>query len=151
MAIHGSKHICGAEALEKIDRHLRSTGKKLTDIRREIILKMADLSEPKTAYQILDAANKSRRTKLSAISLYRTLDFLIEAGVVLKLESKNAYELCLNETPEHSHLMMVCEKCGHVREIYDHELAETLAKAAKKHGHKLKHHVIELHGTCREC
>ena len=123
----------------------------MTDVRREIVLKMAELGEPKTAYQILDAANKKRKAKLSAISLYRTLEFLMEAGVVLKLESRNAFELCLNAEPEHSHLMMVCDKCGHVREIHDQALAESLGKTAKKHGHTLKHHVIELHGTCRDC
>lgn len=130
---------------------MRKTGGRMTDVRREIVLKMAELGEPKTAYQILDAANKKRKAKLSAISLYRTLEFLMEAGVVLKLESKNAFELCLNVEPEHSHLMMVCDKCGHVREIHDHALEDTLTKAAKKHGHTLKHHVIELHGTCRDC
>lgn len=123
----------------------------MTDVRREVVLEMAKLGEPKTAYQILDAANKKRKTKLSAISLYRTLEFLMEAGVVLKLESSNAFELCLNAAPEHSHLMMVCDKCGHVREIHDSALEETLAKTAKKNGHMLTHHAIELHGTCRDC
>jgi len=151
LASHRAHKPEAKEVLEKVESHLRKTGGRMTDVRREIVLRMTELGEPKTAYQILDAANGKRKAKLSAISLYRTLEFLIEAGVVLKLESKNAFELCLNAEPEHSHLMMVCDMCGHVREIHDHALEDTLTKAAKKHGHTLKHHVIELHGTCRDC
>jgi len=123
----------------------------MTSVRREIAAQLVELKEPKTAYQILGAVNKKRKTKLSAISIYRTLDFLIEAGVVLKLESKNAFELCLGGKSEHSHLMMVCDKCGNVQEIEDDALSKTLVKTAKKHGHKLKHNVLELHGVCRSC
>ena len=46
------------------------------------------------------------------------------------------------------HLIMICDKCGHVEEIEDPALSRTLATVAKKHGHTLKHHVIELHGIC---
>ncbi len=151
MATHHSKKQAAEGILEKVEHHLRQKNGRMTEVRREIVLKMAELGKPRTAYQILEAVNKKRKTQLSAISLYRTLEFLMEAGVVLKLESRNAFKLCLNAEPEHSHLMMVCDKCGDVREIHDHALAEALCKTAKKHGHTLKHHVIELHGLCRDC
>ncbi len=137
--------------LDKVESHLHQQGGRMTSVRREIVVKMAELDKPKTAYQILEAINKKRKTKLSAISLYRILEFLMEAGVVLKLESKNAFELCLNDEPEHSHLVMVCDKCGHVLEVDDHTLSKNLTKTAQKHGHTLKHHVIELHGVCQDC
>jgi Fur family transcriptional regulator, zinc uptake regulator len=139
------------KVLEKTERYLSQQGGRMTCVRREIVARMVELGEPKTAYKILDAANKKRKVKLSAISVYRTLDFLMDAGVVLKLESKNAFQLCLNGKPEHGHLMMICDKCGHVREIEDRKLSTTLANTAKKNGHRLKHHVIELHGVCRSC
>ncbi len=137
--------------IKKIESYIARHGGRMTSVRREIISKMAALKGAKTAYQILDAVNKNRKTKLSAISVYRTLDFLIDAGVVLKLESKNAFELCLSQKSGHSHLMMVCDKCGNVQEVEDKTLSKSLAKTAQKHGHKLKHNVIELHGVCRGC
>jgi Fur family zinc uptake transcriptional regulator len=137
--------------LEKIEHYVSKQGGRMTRVRSEIATAMAKFGEPKTAYQILDAVNRKRKVKLSAISVYRTLEFLMDAGVVLKLESKNAYELCLNEKSGHGHLMTVCDKCGHVQEIDDPALSETLSKTAKKHGHTLKHHVIELHGVCHGC
>ncbi|MER2520339.1 MAG: transcriptional repressor [Bdellovibrionales bacterium] len=139
------------DALKKIDDHLRRTGGRMTDVRREIVLKMAELGSPHTAYQILEAANKNRKRKLSPISLYRTLDFLIEAGVALKLESKNVFELCHKDELSHSHLVMVCDHCGLMREIEDHELAKAIAQKARKYRHILKHHAIEIHGLCKTC
>jgi len=137
--------------IKKTESYIAKQGGRMTNVRREIIATMAALKEPKTAYQILDAVNKHRKTKLSAISVYRTLDFLIDAGVVLKLESKNAFELCVCKNSGHSHLMMVCDKCGNVQEVEDKALSKSLAKTAQKHGHKLRHNVIELHGVCRGC
>ena len=134
--------------LKTVEHFLARQGGRMTSVRREIVTKMAGLGQPKTAYQILDAVNKKRKTKLSAISIYRTLEFLIAAGVVLKLESKNAFELCLNHKTGHSHLMMICDACGDVREIEAPALSKTLTNTAKKYGHRLKHHVIELHGVC---
>ena len=139
------------DILKRIEAHLHQSGGRLTALRREIALAMAKMKEPKTAYQLLALINKKRAKNLSAISLYRTLDFLMDAGLVLKLESKNAYELCLHEAHDHSHVMMVCDKCGQVREIDDQALSKILSTAARKHGHKLKHHAIELHGVCKAC
>lgn len=123
----------------------------MTPVRREVVSVLARQKTPKTAYQLLALLNKKRKNKLSAISLYRTLEFLIEAGVALKLESKNAFELCLNDRPEHGHLLMVCDKCGDVREIESLPLSHALASAARECGHALKHPVIELHGICQHC
>lgn len=145
------KHQPTEAILEKIESHLHNQGGRMTGVRREVVMKMAELGKPKTAYQILDAVNKKRKTPLSAISLYRILEFLMEASVALKIESKNAFKLCMNDAPEHSHLMMVCDKCGHVREIDDYALSKNLAKTAQKHGHTLRHHIIELHGVCQDC
>ncbi|MFA5041501.1 MAG: Fur family transcriptional regulator [Bdellovibrionales bacterium] len=150
MATH--RHTSYASNVQnKIERYLRKQGGRMTGVRHEIVSVMAALDGPKTAYQILESANKKRKSKLSAISVYRTLDFLTKAGAALKFESQNAYELCLCDKSEHSHLMMICDKCGHIREIEAPELSKTLSKTAKDHGHRLKHHVIELHGICSSC
>ncbi len=134
--------------LNKIEARIRHSGGRMTGVRREIAAIMATLKEPKTAYQILGAANKKRKTKLSAISVYRTLNFFIEAGIAIRFESKNAYRLCLNDRPAHNHLVMICDKCGQIREVEDPKLSKALAAAARKHGHALRHPIVELHGVC---
>jgi Fur family transcriptional regulator, zinc uptake regulator len=139
------------DVLIRVESYIAQQGGRMTSVRRDIAATMIGLKKSKTAYQILAAVNEGRKTKLSAISVYRTLGFLIDAGVVLKIESKNTFELCLNKKSEHSHLMMVCDKCGNVQEVEDKAFSKSLAKTAQKHGHKLRHNVIELHGVCEGC
>lgn len=148
---HYHKTITQKDVMEKIEQHLLATRGRMTPVRREVAAAMTALREPKTAYQLLAILNKKRRQKLSAISLYRTLEFLMDAGVALKLESRNAYEICLNDAPEHSHLLMICDTCGAVREMENSALTHALAKSARDYGHILKHHAIELHGACKRC
>lgn len=147
-----SGHEYGAQsALSRVEKQVISKGRRMTSVRREVVLKMAELGKPHTAYRLLAALNRRRKAKLSPISLYRTLDFLIETGVAYKIESANAFGLCSNRKCDHSHIMVVCDKCGTIREIHDPSLSAALKKASKKHGHTLDHPLIELHGTCRDC
>lgn len=112
---------------------------------------LSRLKEPRTAYQILAELNRKRAPKLSAMSLYRTLDFFTKLGIVIRYESSNTYKLCLNSIHDHGHLLMICDSCGGTQEIDDDVSARTLHKLAQKHGHQLRHHVIELHGYCSKC
>jgi Fur family zinc uptake transcriptional regulator len=112
---------------------------------------MSKLKEPQGAYKILAELSKKRIPKLSAMSLYRTLDFLIELGVVVKYDSQNIYKLCTGHDHDHSHLLMVCDQCGNAREVEDCSAEQKLQSLARKHGHTLKHNVIELHGLCASC
>jgi len=85
-------------------------------------------------------------------SLFRRLGEIADAGERSRLfHDYVCVKFGLNEKSEHGHLMTICDKCGFVREIDDPTLSKTLSKTAKKHGHILRHHVIELHGVCWDC
>lgn len=123
----------------------------MTEVRREVVAVLSHLDGPYSAYQILSEVNKKRDKKLSAMSLYRTLDFLIDLGVVIKLESQNAYRLCGLHGADHSHLLIICDHCGSMKEVADAAASKTLRQLVNRHGHTLKHHVVELHGLCASC
>lgn len=141
-----AEHLIG-----KVQELSKARGERMTDVRRDVLVALSRLKEPRSAYQILAELNKKRSPKLSAMSLYRTLDFLIDLGVVIKLESQNAYQLCAGHDHDHSHLMMICDGCGGMQDVDDASVAKKLQNLAEKHGHVLKHHVIELHGSCAKC
>ncbi len=137
--------------IKEVQSASHAKGERMTGLRRDVLEVLAGLKTPMGAYQILDLLNNDRQTKLSAMSLYRTLDFLIDIGVVIKLESLNAYRLCADHPHSHSHLMIVCDGCGSVKEIDDEAETRRLQSLARRNGHVLNHHVIELHGTCAQC
>ncbi len=139
------------ETLSRVGAACKAQGERLTDVRRDVITVLAKLKEPAGAYKILAIVNKGRAKKLSPISVYRTLDFLIQLGAAIKIESQNAYQLCEHDHHGHSHLMMVCDGCGSTSEVHDDETSNILSRLAARHGHHLKHHAIELHGLCTRC
>jgi Fur family zinc uptake transcriptional regulator len=151
--IHQDHHhkVDAEHLIDEVQKRSKARGERMTDVRRDVLIALSRLKKPHSAYQILAELNKKRAPKLSAMSLYRTLDFLIELGVVIKLESQNAYQLCSDQTHDHSHLMMICDVCGGVRDVDDASVSKKLQNLARQHGHVLKHHVIELHGSCAKC
>jgi Fur family zinc uptake transcriptional regulator len=152
MSAHHHSHVIDANALiGKVQKLSKKRGERMTDVRRDVLGALSKMKKPKGAYQILAELNQKRVRKLSAMSLYRTLDFLIDLGVVIKLDSQNAYQLCGEHDGDHSHLLMICDACGDMHEINDSAMSRQLQTLARKHGHTLKHHVIELHGACKSC
>lgn len=149
--LHPDNAINPDNCLEMITALCAKRGERMTKVRRDVILALAHLDKAYPAYQILSGINKKRTPLLSAMSLYRTLDFLIELGVAVKFDSQNAYKLCADHPHAHSHLMIICDNCGSTEEIDDPATTTKLENLAKKHSHILKHHVIELHGTCSSC
>jgi len=137
--------------IDSVCKMLKDRSARVTGVRRDVIAFLSSLKTPLGAYQILAEMNKQRKPKLSAMSLYRILDFLIELGVVVKVESRNAYQLCAGHDHDHSHLMMICDSCGGIQEIDDCSAEMKLQSLAQKYGHTLKHNVVELHGVCADC
>ena len=106
---------------------------------------------PMSAYTILD---KLRDHGFRApLQVYRALDTLIKGGYVHRLESLNAFVACA-EPHDHSHDMTafaICDKCGQVVEMSDHEVGEQLDHWVRSTGFAAKKAVIEFRGTCAKC
>ena len=106
---------------------------------------------PLSAYTILD---KLRDHGFRApLQVYRALDTLIKGGFVHRLESLNAFVACA-EPHDHSHDMTafaICDRCGQVVEMSDHEVGEQLDHWVQSTGFAAKKAVIEFRGTCAKC
>lgn len=92
-----------------------------------------------------------RRLKgaLNQVTLYRALDALREAGIVVRVDLGHDhahYELVAGR---HHHHHAICRKCGHVADI---ELKHEDFPAAKVPGFvRIEHYSLELFGVCNRC
>lgn len=126
---------------------------RFTDLRRKVFEEIASTQASVGAYEVLDRLAK-KGTRLAPISIYRALDALLEAGVVHRLESKNAYFACrrLHQAPTGRRPMFLsCEKCGIVQEVDGDHIFHAIDEAA--HGAKFDPRVrfVEVSGTCQDC
>jgi Fur family zinc uptake transcriptional regulator len=87
-------------------------------------------------------------------TVYRVLDYLMEHGLVHKLESLNAYVACQQESSNcrHAAAFIICRCCQHVHEIKDlSQLQVVLENYGKNVGFTDLHTVLEIRGLCENC
>jgi len=126
-------------------------GARLTALRRQVLGLILDRDAPTGAYDLLDQL-RSTRHGAAPPTVYRALEFLLEQGLIHKLERLSAFVGCVNEE-EHDHAaqFLICRSCGRVTEIEDHDLAHALQDAAKRFGFTVGKATIEAEGECAGC
>ena len=126
---------------------------RFTELRRKVYEEIASTQTSVGAYEVLDRLAK-KGTRLAPISIYRALDALLEAGVVHRLESKNAYFACRRLHQPRTGmrpLFMSCEICGTVSEADGEEIFQTIDKVVRAADFEPRVRFVEVSGTCREC
>ena len=125
-------------------------GAQLTDLRRCVLGLVLEADGPVTAYQLLDRLRKVRKGAVPP-TVYRTLEFLLEQGLVHRLERLNAFIPCAETGHRHVAQFLICRECGSVAEIEDQAAARALAHAAERKGFQARDTVVEIEGTCAAC
>lgn len=124
---------------------------KLTSLRKEVLYILWCAQKPLKAYETLTNL-LTIKPNSKPTTVYRTLDFFVTSGLVHKIESIQSYTLCC-EPDKHlpSEVLMVCNNCHKVTEIYDARIRNLVAKLASTHHFQLKQDAIELKGLCQQC
>jgi Fur family transcriptional regulator, zinc uptake regulator len=126
---------------------------RFTELRRKVFEEIALTTASVGAYEVLDRLAK-KGTRLAPISVYRALDALLEAGVVHRLESKNAYFACgrLHQPRTGRRPMFLsCETCGSVIEADGEEIFKSIDVAARNTNFEPRVKFVEVSGTCKDC
>ena len=149
----GGRHkhsACISEAISAAEKTCRSRGNRLTPIRRRVLELVWGSHEPVKAYDVLQSLQKERKGAAPP-TVYRALDFLLEEGLVHKIESLNAYVGCGKPGHTDSGQFFICRGCGEVAEIDDPELTRLITKKAEQIGFSTENQVVEIKGACKRC
>ena len=95
---------------------------------QRIVLDIVEKAKgPLKAYSIL--FNVQKKGINAPQQIYRALDKLIEAGKIHKIESKNAFVACKNDscTISNATAFSICDSCEMVTEISNPKLSKYLA------------------------
>ena len=148
---HGTADEGRAAWLQRVEGLCGERGVQLTILRRQVLTLLADSAAPLTAYALIDELARLQGRQVAPPTVYRTLDFLIENGFVIKIESRNAFAVC--DSPGHHHhgILLICTRCGATDEVDDHEVDATLSRRAVASGFKIDKQMVELEGVCGRC
>jgi Fur family transcriptional regulator, zinc uptake regulator len=138
------------EVLFGAEQLCRKRGVRLTARRRTVFELLCASDKPLSAYEILDRMRVAARNPAPP-TVYRALDFLLEQGLVHKLESLHAFVGCKHPEHPHSSQFLICGDCGEVSEMENEAILQSLQTAERATGFKTRHPVVELLGTCAQC
>ncbi len=129
----------------------RRRGVRLTSQRERVLDLLAQDHRPMGAYEIMDAMAENGR-RPAPITVYRALDFLVQQGLVHRIESRNAFIACTAGDTRHSAtVFLICRECGTVGEALAEGVGEALDAVAAANGFLPDLTVIEIDGLCRHC
>lgn len=103
-----------------------------------------------TAYAVLDAL-KEYNPKAQVMSVYRVLDFLLEKGLIHRLESLNAFIVCSHLSVRHLSQWLICERCGLTEESVLTDFSDSITRLEEITGFRVTSPTIELRGICQDC
>ncbi len=141
---------CVAAALDAAEEICRDRGLRLTPLRRRILEMIWSGHEPVRAYDLLDKL-RVERTGAAPPTVYRTLDFLCDCGLVHRIKSLNAYVGCADPLLHHAGQFLICRKCRAVAELDAPEITEAIADKAFQAGFEVAGQTIEIAGLCPDC
>ena len=142
--------------LQEAERACLRRGAQLTPLRRQVLALVLDAEAPVGAYALLDRL-KASRPGAAPPTVYRALDFLLEHGLIHKVERLNAYVGCTGSGHGHGHghghphQFLICRGCGATAEIADHAVAHAIEAAARRAGFAVAEATVEVEGTCARC
>ncbi len=146
---HDHQH-CIDSALDEAERVCAREGARLTPLRRRVLEAVWQDHEAVKAYDLIDRLSSEDRT-VKPPTVYRALDFLLEHGLIHRVESLNAFIGCARPSETHAFQVLICRRCGRTEEFERRDVAETLRAEAERHGFSAEHQIIEVKGLCPAC
>jgi len=145
------------QALDDADARCARAGAQLTPLRRQVLGLVLEAEQPLGAYALLDRL-KASRPGAAPPTVYRALDFLLEQGLIHKVERLNAFVGCVaaghdhhGHGHDHAHQFLICRDCGLTVEISDHGVTHAVEAAAARAGFTVPRATVEIEGRCAAC
>jgi len=146
---HDHEH-CVRDALAAAELSCQAQGARLTPIRRRVLELVWASHQPVGAYGLLDRLS-AEGIKAVPPTVYRALDFLLEQGLVHRLERLNAFVGCSHSHGPHAAQFLICTGCGRVAELADLAIGSALLNSAHTRGFTVSRQTVEVEGLCPDC
>jgi Fur family zinc uptake transcriptional regulator len=141
---------CIDDALERAAALCHGRGARFTELRRRVLELVWGSHAPVGAYEILQLLQAEQKASAPP-TVYRALEFLIEHGLVHRLDSLNAFVGCAHPERRHVSEFLICTACDRVAELDDARLRSAVEDSAAAAGFAVRRLTIELQGLCPSC
>lgn len=141
---------CVESALSAAERICEREGARLTEIRRRVLELIWMHGKPVGAYRLLEDLSRERGA-VAPPTVYRAIEFLLEQGLIHRIESLNAFVGCSHPSDPHAGYFLICRICGATAELEDARIDRALRAGARKIGFRVEGQTVEMRGLCPIC
>ena len=139
-----------AQFLQSAAEHCLKNGANLTDLRRQVLNLVLAHDGVVKAYQVLSDLQQARGSAAPP-TVYRALEFLVEQGILHRVEALNGYVVCRHLDCAHPSVILTCRDCGKVDEMAADEGFMALRQLCAGHGFEMDEQQLLLNGRCVQC
>jgi Fur family ferric uptake transcriptional regulator len=142
-----------------LNERVQECGYRLTMPRKVIINELYNSDKHLSVDDIYYNIHK-RHPNIGLTSVYRTLELLVELGIVYKFDfgdGRARFELVEGTKNMGHHHHLVCTECGKIidyNDFVDEELElmkKTEKELERKYDFKIKNHILQFYGKCKKC
>jgi Fur family ferric uptake transcriptional regulator len=127
---------------------LRQAGYRLTQPRLAV-LKVLEKSCAGLSPEEVHQQGRTICASLGLVTVYRTLDLLVELGLVRRVHSEQRCHSYARAGMDRHHLL--CQGCHRVTEFPCDGLDGLMEAVREQTGYTITEHLLELSGLCPEC
>jgi len=143
-------HACVDAALQQAKAVCASEGARLTPVRQRVLELVWQSHKPVGAYDLLPQL-AAEGFNSAPPTVYRALDFLLDLGLVHRINSLNAFVGCSHPGEQHPSCFFVCNQCGEAQELQASQVQQVAAQVEQMLGVVVQQQTTELMGLCPRC
>ena len=126
-------------------------GARMTALREKVLRLVWQSHQPLGAYQLMDMLAAQSTRRVAPPTVYRALDFLLQQGLIHRINSLNAFVGCTQPDNGHANNFLICLACGVAIEFSHAALQEDIDELTAEYRFQLGSQSLELVGICRQC
>lgn len=147
---HDHDH-CISDAVGAARDLCTNRGVRLTDLRLQVLELIWQSHKPLGAYSLMEMLAKASTRRVAPPTVYRALDFLLEQGLIHRINVLNAFVGCPSPKHQHQSHFLICRQCGVAVEMDNPQLAKEIHQSAEEAGFSVQTQSLEVMGLCSAC
>jgi Fe2+ or Zn2+ uptake regulation protein len=128
---------------------LQNSGYRITGARKAVVEVVAGNPYALDPMDIFVAAH-AIDARLGLVTVYRTLEKLVELGLVQRVHSPDSCHAFVMAAPGHQHLL-ICTECNHIEYFSGDELDPLMEALGRDRNFLIQDHWLQLYGLCANC
>ena len=136
-------------ATTSVADRLAAQGHRLTLQRMIVAGALARAAHTVSAQELYETLH-AEHPQLGRATVFRTLDFLVDAGLAQRFEAEGHIHVYTSCADNHHH-HLVCRHCGSTTEIDDTAVNQLIDAVRGGYGFALDHAALDFYGTCAAC